>query len=404
MSRFLTGLVKVLAGIMLLVLIAAAVFSPYWAARPEDVKVAAFTPIPTAIPALPETTAAPTPESTATPEPTATPTPSPTPSPTPEPTPVTYTISMVGDCTLASYLTIPYRDTLGFEAVIGEDYAYPFSNTADTFSADDLTIVNLECSISDLNAYGNNTFTFKAPSVYTRILQEGSVEAATMANNHAMDFGLDVYNDTAANLEAAGIAHCGDGEGVIYTAESGLRVGIFAAYNGHWPSAVTVAQGVKDLLSQGAEVVVVCAHWGNEASYYQNANQTEVAHAAIDAGASVVVGHGPHRLQPYEEYHGGVIFYSLGNFVFGGNTLPGDMDSIIAQVVFERSEDGSLVLKEARALPCSISSKTEVNDYRPTLFDPGTDEYSRAMSKVDGSWNGPNQHIDYSFMHPEDQG
>ena len=135
---------------------------------------------------------------------------------------------------------------------------------------------------------------------------------------------------------------------------------------------------------------------------YQNGNQTEVAHAAIDAGASVVVGHGPHRLEPYEEYHGGVIFYSVGNFVFGGNTLPGDMDSIIAQVVFERSLDGVLSLKEARALPCSISSKTEVNDYCPTLFEPGTDDYKRAMSKVDGSWNGPNQKIDYSFMHRDE--
>ncbi len=401
MARFFTGLVKLLAGIMLVVLLCIAVFSPFWAARPEDVKVAAFTPIPTAVQAV-EPTAAPTPQVTSTPEPTPTLSPSPTPTPTPEPTPITYTISMVGDCTLASYPTIPYRDTLGIESLIGENYAYPFSNTIDIFSSDDLTIVNLECSISDLKAYGNNTFSFLAPSVYTRVLQEGSVEAVTTANNHAMDFGQAVYDDTAANLDAAGIVHCGDGQGVIYTTSNGLKVGIYATYNNHWPVAAVVAEGVKNLLSQGAEVVVVSAHWGNEASYYQNGNQTEVAHAAIDAGASVVVGHGPHRLEPYEEYHGGVIFYSVGNFVFGGNTLPGDMDSVIAQVVFERSLDGVLSLKEARALPCSISSKTEVNDYCPTLFEPGSDDYKRAMSKVDGSWNGANQVIDYSFMHRDE--
>ena len=113
-------------------------------------------------------------------------------------------------------------------------------------------------------------------------------------------------------------------------------------------------------------------------------------------------GHGPHRLEPYEEYNGGVIYYSLANFVFGGNTAPADMDSVIAQVVFERALDGTLSLKEARALPCSISSKTDVNDYCPTLFEPGTDEYNRAISKVDGSWTGANQVIDYSFMHRDE--
>ena len=74
--------------------------------------------------------------------------------------------------------------------------------------------------------------------------------------------------------------------------------------------------------TRGAEIVVVSAHWGNEASYYQNANQEEVGRAAIDAGASIVFGHGPHRLEPFEKYNNGIIFYSLGNFVFGGNTNP----------------------------------------------------------------------------------
>ena len=143
-----------------------------------------------------------------------------------------------------------------------------------------------------------------------------------MANNHAMDFGQAIYDDTAANLDAAGIAHCGDGESTMVITESGLTVGVYATYNGHYPVADTVAQGVRDLKARGAEVVVVTAHWGDEASYYANANQKQAAHAAIDAGASIVVGCGPHRLEPYEEYNGGVIFYSTANFVFGGNTAP----------------------------------------------------------------------------------
>ena len=67
--------------------------------------------------------------------------------------------------------------------------------------------------------------------------------------------------------------------------------------------------------------------------------------------------------------------------------------------MFERSLDGVLSLKEVKALPCSISSRGDVNDYCPTLYEQGTAEYDRAMSKVDGTWNGANQKIDYSFMH-----
>ena len=242
----------------------------------------------------------------------------------PEPTPIVYTISMVGDCTLASYPKIRNWES-SFENVVSGNWTYPFSHTAELFLNDDLTVVNLVCSISDQTAYSASTFSFLAPSAATEILTLGGVEAATMSNNHAMDFGQAVYDDTAANLDAAGISHCGDGEGMLCTTESGLVVGIYATWNGDWPVAATVAQGVTELKNKGAEVVIVSAHWGDEASYYANANQVAVAHAAIDAGADIIVGHGPHRLQRYEEYNGGVIFYSLANFIFGGNTQPQDM-------------------------------------------------------------------------------
>lgn len=394
MARFFIGLTKALAWVMLGVLIVLTILSPAWAARPEDAKPPARTPVPALAPA------------SASPAPTAsriedTATPSPTPSPTPEPTPVAYTISMVGDCTLASYPEIRGWGS-AFENVVNGDWTYPFSNTADIFAADDLTIVNLECSISDQAAWSGSTFSFLAPAQAVEILRQGGVEAATMANNHALDFGRGIYDDTAANLDSAGIAHCGDGESVLYTTQSGLSVGILAVYSNHMPSPDAVAEKVRALKEEGAEVVVVTAHWGNEASYYQNDNQVQVAHAAIDAGADIVAGHGPHRLEPCEEYNGGVIFYSLGNFVFGGNTAPSDMDSVIAQAIFVRNDDGTVALQEARAIPCSISSQADINDYRPTPLTPGTEEYDRAMSKVDGTWTGANSVIDYSFMHPEE--
>ena len=322
------------------------------------------------------------------------------PTPTPEPTAQYYTISAVGDTTLASYPEIKGY-TASFENVVGTNWAYPFANTRDLFAADDCTIINLECSISDLTGSASSTFSFLAPAAAVNILTDGSVEVATMANNHAMDFGQSIYDDTAANLEKAGIAHCGDNGTTLCTTASGLTVGVYAVHNGHYPTADEVTAGVASLREQGAEVIVVCAHWGNEASYYQNSNQEEVAHAAIDAGASIVIGHGPHRLEPTEQYNGGVIFYSLANWIFGGNTKPADMDTAVGQVVIRRDVDGTLSVDSYKVLPARISSSASVNDYCPTLYEEGTDDYNRALSKANGTWTGSNDVIDYSFMHDE---
>ena len=399
MHRLLTILCKILAVLGILFLLAYTLLSPRWATRPESLQAA--TPTPKASPAptpSPLPTPSPIPEPTASPAPTSIPTP--TASPTPSPTPESYVISLVGDCTLASYPEIRYWE-IAFENVVREDWSYPFSNTAELFRADELTMVNLECSLSDQIGYPGTTFSFLAPSAAVNILTEGSVEFAGTANNHALDFGWGIYEDTLANLDKAGISHSGNEESTLIKTKNGLCVGIYTAYSGHYPSADTVAAGVRSLKQQGAEVVVVYAHWGDEASYYQNGNQTAVAHAAIDAGADIVAGHGPHRLEPCEEYNGGVIFYSLGNFVFGGNTQPADMDTAIARVTFERLSDGSIRRTDYRALPASISSQWPLNDYRPTLFEEGTEEYDRAMSKIDGSWRGANTVIDYSFMHQD---
>ena len=399
MSRFFVTLVKILAVLGIVVLLALTYFSPYWAARPEDARIGAPTPAPTAEP-TPEPAVTATPSPTATPEP-ATPTPEPTPTPTPEPTPIVSTISMLGDCTLSSYPKIRHWDS-SLENVVNGNWAYPFSHTADIFKNDDLTVANLECSVSDLQAYAGTDFAFLAKADAVNILTEGGVDVVTSANNHAMDFGQQVLDDTMANMERAGIGHLTEGEGKLFTTPNGLVVGVYADYNWHVPSADKVAAGVRSLRDQGAEAVIVSLHWGNEASYYTNANQVEVGRAAIDAGATAVMGHGPHRLEPYEEYNGGIIFYSIANFVFGGNTLPQDMDTVIAQVDVTRELDGTVHMTGFRVLPCSISSRTDINDYCPTLFELGTAEYDRAMSKVDGSWTGANNNIDYSFLHPEE--
>ena len=263
MSRFWIRLCKLLAAAALVFLLGLVIWTFLRAARNAASPAADnASPAPAGATATPIPTMAP--PVTATPAPTATPVP--TPSPTPEP--VRYVISLVGDCTLASYPDIRGWG-VSFESVVGTDWDYPFSGTRELFLHDDLTVANLECCISDLTAWAPTTFSFLAPSEAVEILTRGGVDAATMANNHAMDFGQAVYDDTAANLDRAGIAHTGDGEGILLVTPSGLTVGLYGTYAYHNPDPDTVAAGVRELRERGAEIVVVCAHWGNEASYYK---------------------------------------------------------------------------------------------------------------------------------------
>lgn len=323
------------------------------------------------------------------PEPVATPTPTPTPTPEPE----YYTISFVGDNTLASS-----NLNSNFANTVNGDMCYPYANTLKFFKDDDLTIANLECVFSDQSLQSGEMFYFKSPSSYAQILVEGSVEFVTSANNHARDFGDQGYIDTCNALDEYKISHAGENESTIYETESGLKVGIYCAYNS--ASVENVYAAVKSLQENGAEYIICALHWGEEGVYTPNDKQVAIAHAAIDAGANIVYGSHPHVLQPVEEYNDGVIFYSMGNWSFGGNTTPKDMDTAFAQVTVKRDVDGTISTDAYTLTPCSMSSSAGYNDFKPTPYDADSDGYKRTMSKLDGSFEGGNLNVDYSFMNP----
>ena len=157
-------------------------------------------------------------------------------------------------------------------------------------------------------------------------------------------------------------------------------------------------EGVKQLKEDGAELIIVAAHWGNEGKYRPNGTQQDVGKALIDAGANIIWGHHPHVLQKIEEYNGGIIYYSLGNFSFGGNTNPRDKDSAIVQQEVIRRGDGTVVLGEMTLIPCSISSVADRNNYQPTPCEEGSEMYERILTKLDGTFNGYDLVVDYSKL------
>lgn len=318
-------------------------------------------------------------------------TPVPTPSPTPAPT--TYTLSFIGDCTLASS---QYNND--FENRMKGDTSYPFKNTVQYFKADDLTVANLECSFSNRSMTSDGTFYFLGPTSFSNILVDGDVDFVTTANNHRHDFGEAGITDTEAALDAVGVAHAGENETYVYDMD-GVKVGFYCLFNGLVPTADLVTKGVESLKQQGAEYIVCALHWGVEGSYQVTADQTAAAHAAIDAGANIVYGSHPHVLQKIEEYDGGIILYSMGNFSFGGNTAPRDRDTAIVQVKVTKSADGALSTDGYDIIPCCVSATAGVNDYCPKPYERDSEEYKRTLSKLDGTWKGKDLNVDYSAYH-----
>ena len=111
----------------------------------------------------------------------------------------------------------------------------------------------------------------------------------------------------------------------------------------------------------------------------------------------MVYGSHPHTLQPIEVYNGHYIFYSMGNWSFGGNTAPRDRDTAIVQFTVKRDLDGTVSVEGYEAIPCCLSSTAGINDYRPVPYEEGSEEYERTISKLEGSFTGANLTIPYEY-------
>ncbi len=305
--------------------------------------------------------------------------------------PETFLLTFAGDCTFGSTPNNYFADC-GFIKTVGEDYGYPFRNVLQYFQNDDFTMVNLEGPLCDSGNPVLKKHTFRGPTAYTAILTDNSVEAVTIANNHTMDYGQLGYDSTLAALDSAGVPYVQRDASRLITTEAGLTIGLYGMVYYELDVADMQAE-IAALKQQGAELVIVAPHWGTEGSYRSASAQTEVGYAAIDAGANIVFGSHPHVLQPIEEYNGGIIYYSLGNFSFGGNAYPGDYDTALLQQEVIRQTDGTVTLGELTRIPACVSSVSGLNNFQPTPYEVGTEDYDRVLQKLDGTFTGPNLKI-----------
>lgn len=302
--------------------------------------------------------------------------------------PVSLTLSVVGDCTLGTDETFDYDTSLNaYYENYGADYF--LQNVKDIFSTDDLTIANFEGTLTDSDEREDKTFAFKAPASYASILTGGSVEAVNTANNHSHDYGEQSFDDTLAALDDAGIVHFGYDETAVMDVK-GIKVGLVGIYElyDHLEREQQLKDNIAKVKADGAQLIVAIFHWGNETETVPDSNQTTLGRIAIDEGADLVCGHHPHVLQGIETYKGRNIVYSLGNFCFGGNSSPSDMDTMIYQQTFTIDADGVKKDNVTNIIPCSISSATYdgYNNYQPTPAEG--DEATRILGKINerSSW------------------
>lgn len=284
----------------------------------------------------------------------------------------TITISAAGDCTLGTDEGFNYKRSFKGKYDAVQDPAYFFQNVQPVFAQDDLTIVNMEGTLTEETIREPKQFAFKGDAEYAKILTAGAVEAANLANNHSFDYGKKSYEDTITALEAEGISSFGYERTAVMDIK-GVKVGLAGVYElaEHIDCKQDLLDNIASLKEQGAQIIIVSFHWGQEKENVPSDVQVELAHAAVDNGADLVLGHHPHVLQGIEEYKGKNIVYSLGNFCFGGNSAPSDMDTMIFQQTFI-VKDGKLQEDNVtNILPCKISSAYEegYNNYQPILAE-----------------------------------
>lgn len=262
-----------------------------------------------------------------------------------------------GDVFFSNHIRKSY-DEGGVEAILDENFR-------NLFKSSDLNIANLECCITDNDENPDKkTFTFAFPTRYLAGLKKLNVDLFTIANNHILDFGMDALDSTIKELDNLNISHIGAGD-TLYDAKKvyikeieGKRYAFLAASavlpSGKWQaneshggvfngyeieSVVSEIKFIKPFFDK----VIVYMHWGNELEETSNRTQNVFAHMLVDAGADFVIGTHAHTTQEIEYYNGVPIVYSLGNFIYGGQSR----NMFICEATFDYStdKDGKLRIK-----------------------------------------------------------
>ncbi len=267
-----------------------------------------------------------------------------------------------------------------------EAMTYPFVKVRKEIKG--IGFCNLEAPITDRNLKPfddkDEIFYFSSPGGSEDILRYAGFDVASLANNHIKDAGEEGMFETSRRLKKIGIIPAGIGKNItealepVITWHRGTRVAIFAFNNvvprSVWagPDRAGAAGGSDELLCAAVrrvrgevDAVVVSIHWGQEVTSDYPVNppekeQVELGHKLIDAGASCIIGHQSHGLGPVERYKNGIIFYSLGDFVFAGRHSAAHRTSMLARVSLSAKGVESYTLIPVNINPLEVKYSPEI--------------------------------------------
>ena len=241
--------------------------------------------------------------------------------PAPEPEPRSFTMVAVGDVML---------DRGVWRSIQSGGYQRILEKVRDDLGSADITFANLECPLATSGAHSPSDCIFRADPRAVDVLLDGGIDVVTIANNHTLDAGTSGLMETLDNLDRAGVAYCGAArerekawKPCLFEVR-GVMLGFVGCtdlsfQHGSWTkvdSELTEFAGHVRRAKEQCDLLVVTVHWGNEYQKTPTQRQRDVAGAAIEAGADLVIGHHPHTLQGVGEHLGAPILYSAGNFVF----------------------------------------------------------------------------------------
>ena len=277
-------------------------------------------------------------------------------------------LTFTGDVTLGceEILRREAYSLVGYAQEHGYDYF--FEKVEPLFSADDQTVVNLEGVLSD-SAKGENkkkNFRFRGPAEYVNILRAGSVEAVNTANNHTMDYGKAGLEATKAALDAAGVARFGEEDVFIYE-KDGIKIAFLGVYYDDFGQKKPRIETQMAQLRDTVNAIVFSFHAGREYAEQHMQAQEEYAQFAIDLGADLVIMHHPHVVQGMDVYQNRSVFYSLGNFCFGGNRHAKVLESLVVGAELRFDADGTYIGQQITLYPAYTTGETTHNNYQPYL-------------------------------------
>lgn len=238
-------------------------------------------------------------------------------------------------------------------------YEFAFAGLGGLFLADDLTVVNLECSPSDLGTPLDKAFVFRCDPAALPIAFTNGVDVANLANNHIQDYGVEAMLDGIEQVRVAGIAPVGAGLNLDEATApalfeiDGWTVAVLGM-GGVVPSNSWLATEDRPGMASGddteqmvesvaaaaevADIVIVSIHWGWELETTPRADDRARAEAMVTAGADVIFGHHPHRLGDVEFIDGRPVFWTLGNFVWPYLSVPSATTAVARVIVSPRGE------------------------------------------------------------------